>query len=330
MRILACIPFHYYDSLDVPLSYYYVVESLRSLGHTVHLFEFVEQAVVNKDGMNEFFVDTVRRGGYDLVFVETSKDEFHPSALDEAGRYAVTLAWNSDDDWRWDSYSSHWCPHYTYMVTTYRRVYEENRNSHENLLLSQWACTGFFDGSAVAKDIPCSFVGGVYGRRTDLLRHLQHRVGLQLYASGGYLGSGVVARARRKVAAAVYGQPVTPARSSRTYEAVNEIWNRSRVSLTPLEASQGSGMQIKARVFEMGLSGTVMLCSRNPELYEYYEPGTEFLEYGDDEECVHLVKGLLSDEAMRARIAANYYRRTRAEHMWSHRYGALFAQIGLS
>ena len=88
-------------------------------------------------------------------------------------------------------------------------------------------------------------------------------------------------------------------------------------------------MQIKGRVFDMGLSGTVMICNRNPDLYEFYEPGKEFVEFENMEECISKVKYLLRNEKERRAIAEAYYKRTKNEHLWSHRFAKLFLEMGL-
>jgi hypothetical protein len=329
MRILACIPYHYYESLALPLSYYYTAQVLRAMGHTVHVFEFIEHAAHNQAGMNDFFLSAVRNIGYDLVLVETSKDEFFPETLDEARRHTVALAWNSDDDWRWDDYSSQWARHYTFMVTTYRHIYEANKLVHPNLLLSQWACTGLFDGTHTRKDIPFSFVGGIYSERIALLQTLATRRQLKIFSRTTLPPRSLLRKVLRKIARGLYGARLTEANHFLNYPDVNAIWNRTQVSLTPLQASRSGHLQIKGRVFEMGCSGTVMLCDCNPALVEFYEPGKEFVEYTCIEECCDKANYLLRNDSARTQIANAYYARTRAEHLWSHRYKKLFDTIGL-
>ena len=122
---------------------------------------------------------------------------------------------------------------------------------------------------------------------------------------------------------AIYGAPIQ-------YDDINDIWNRSRISYTPMEASVGADLlQIKSRTFEQGLSGTLMVCRRSPNLELYYEPGKEFVPFDDLDDCVDKVKFYSQHESERARIARAYHDRTRAEHMWTHRFQKMFEDIGL-
>ena len=79
----------------------------------------------------------------------------------------------------------------------------------------------------------------------------------------------------------------------------------------------------------MGLSGTVMLCTKNSALYEFYEPEKEFVEFESMEECVEKAKYLLKNDAERKAIATAYYNRTKKEHLFEYRFNALFKEMEL-
>lgn len=137
MRILTCTPYHYYSEPQVvePTAIIFT-EIPRKMGHKVCFFDFHEQARLNKDAMNDLLLSAVRGGSFDLVIITLVQDEFYPEILEELKRYTITVAWNSDDDYLWDDYSSKWCPHFTYMVTTYPHIYESNKALYPNLFLS--------------------------------------------------------------------------------------------------------------------------------------------------------------------------------------------------
>lgn len=328
MRILCCCPLEYYGRPGTRSEVFgYFVTTLRDLGHTVHHFDQVRGAA-DQEAMNEFFVSVVRRGGYEAVLVITNDTEFLPEALDEAMQHSVTIAWNSDDDVRWDSYSAPLYSHFAKTVTTCESVFEANRHSHPNLILSQWACTGRYDGFSVQKDIDIAFVGQSYRGRDDYVRRLTKDRGMMVY------GSAASARRQTAVDRLLRRSPQVVGQSSGPHVLSDEgdvkaIWNRAKVSFTPLSAWEPGVLQVKARVFDMGLSGTVMLCDRNPRLYEFYEPEKEFLDFGSYDECLAKADFLLRNERERQRIALAYRRRTIADHMWKHRFEVLFRHCGL-
>jgi spore maturation protein CgeB len=246
-------------------------------------------------------------------------------AIREAARLAPVIAWNSDDDWQWDSYTSHLAPYFTFMFTTYPHIYEANRAEYPNLRLSQWGCYDRLADFSRAKDLDLTFVGRSYGQRIADCSYLHRRAGLRVFGAGSRL-----VRLGLREFRGSWRVPWLTGRPIADYARVNEIWNRSKVSYTPLGSSADPGLlQVKGRVFQMGLSGTLMLCDSHPELAHYYEPGREFVPFCDLDDCAEQARWYLAHESERARIATAYHDRTKAEHLWRHRFDRLFRDVGL-
>jgi len=334
------------------------------MGHAVCHFDHREQAARNKDGMNDAFLALVRGGRFDLVLVESSSDEFYEEVLDEARQYSTTVLFDSDDDFRWLDSSAVLAPRYSWVVTTYRHVYEAVRPSFPNVLLSQWAATGWFVGDDRRRDIPLSFVGGIHASRAQRLAALRRRAPIEVYGHGAGRVDGTASRLALIASNALRGGGgsrralldwlalrITGESIGIDYETANSLWCRTKVSFTPLDLADSqyeqklamarrmkpseakdanspwtSRYQIKGRVFEMGTTGTVMLCDRNPALDEFYERGTEYFDFECLEECVEKARFLTSNDRARRRIAEAYKRRTLREHLWSGRLSSLFRQ----
>ncbi len=372
MRVLSCLYRTYYgDPNAVNPFYFYFVDLLRQMGHSVAFFDHYEQATLNKDAMNDSFLALLRGGGYDCVLVESVADEFYPEVLEEAKKYSQTVAFNSDDDFRWLEYSAKWAPYFSFVVTTYRHIYEKFRKDAPNLLLSAWACGGSYNGMNVAKDIPVSFVGGIHADRAHRIESLRKYVPIETYGKGSHASQATFAAFRKSLFH--YANEKLRGRSGSgtalrnllllklgaqsdgiNFAQVNALWNRSRISFTPLNLSDAqfaqklalakavgeakksdawspwaSPMQIKGRVFELGYSGTLLLCDRNPAIDEFYERGKEYEDFESSDECVDKIRFYLDHEDARAKIALAYYERTKREHLWERRLTNMFTQIGL-
>jgi spore maturation protein CgeB len=238
------------------------------------------------------------------------------------------VAWNCDDDWRWEEVGAPRAELFTHMVTTYRHVLEAHRQEHPNLLLSQWGCTGLGDGRDVTKDLPFSFVGSCYGPRVAQIAALRRRLGLRAFGKGVRASGGPLHRRARRLVARLLRIPwYEDDLTLPDQNAVKGVWNRSRISFTPLDSGPASTLQVKARVFDMGLSGTLMLAPAHEALHEWYEPGKEYVEFEDLDDCMEKARWYLAHEEERRAIAEAYRRRTVAEHLWTHRYAALFHDL---
>jgi hypothetical protein len=327
MRILSVVRQYYYGNSNArePLSFYFTAP-LRRMGYDVETFDhFKASRSSGKDRATEQLIKMIRGGEFDLVLYQTSGEEpVDTAALAELARNTCIAAWNSDDDWQWES-TRELASHFTYMITTYPHIHEQQRTAYPNLLLSQWACLGLFSDSEQKKDIDFSFAGAVYAARSSSCRYLRRRAGLECFGCG--------ARLLR------LGMPYFRgafrlhwiAGSALPYEDVNKIWNRTRVSYTPMTGGpRGEVLSIKSRTFEMGLSGTLMLCEHSPSLERYYEPGQECITFETLEDCAEKALWYLSHESERTHIATRYYKRTLREHMWEHRFEDLFNQMRIT
>lgn len=318
--------------------FYYLYQVPRSMGHDVDFFDYRIPWEIAPDHMRRQFLTLLKGGAYDAVFIATFLDEFDRETLEEAKRHAVTFAWNSDDEWRWNDYSAPRVDWYSFMVTNSPDVFEANRAAHPSLLHSQWACTGFWDGRTQNREIGFSFVGQAYGQRLSQVRYLGRTAGLVAWGKGmGRLWVPPKAPARERVKRLVQAallRRIAPTLlaewTTLPFETVNQIWNASRVSFTPLESSSKNVLQIKSRVFDMGMSGSLMLAPRGAGVDRYYEPGREFVEYDDLDDCAGKARFYLAHEQERAKIAQAYARRTLNEHLWRHRIEGVLESAGMA
>lgn len=331
MRILSTVAQAYaFRPEAVEPMYLWFTDPLRKLGHEVEHFDHVK---LGRDtdfaACGEAFVHRVKHGGYDLVLYQTGgHDSMTHDAIAEARRYAPIVAWNSDDDWQWDAYTKHIAPLFNYMVTTYRHVYEDNRRLHGNLLLNQWGCLDTYAQHDRAKDLGFTFAGQIYTNRVADCLHLKRRAGLKVYGLGSIRVRCPILSSRPAYRFVARNLPWL--NRPLAFQQVHEIWNRSKVSFAPMGSSTDPNrLQVKGRVFEMGLSGTMMLSQRSPDIERFYEPGKEFIAYDSIEDCADKARFYLSNEAERSRIAEAYVRRTRGEHLWQHRFEQLFRDIGM-
>jgi hypothetical protein len=239
-------------------------------------------------------------------------------AIERAKRHAPIVAWTGDDEGEWENYTRGVAPLFSHVVTTSRDVYHANRGTVGNLVLSQWGCLDTYADFARTKDLDFTFAGRIDATRVADCRRLRQLAGLRAFGLGAI-----------QVNHPLLARLPFPDRPLELKQ-VHEVWNRSKVSYAPPGELHGPAAgHVSARVFEMGASGTMMLCRRNWEVERFYEPGKEFVAYESVEECADKAKFYLRNEAERSRIAEAYQRRTRAEHMWEHRFLQLFRDIGV-
>jgi hypothetical protein len=326
MRVLSVVRKNYYGVATAiePMHKYFTMP-LREMGHDVETFDHYEiSRTLGRERATLALADKIRKEEFDVVFYQTSGQEpVETAALAELSRKFCIAAWNSDDDWQWET-TRQIAADFTFMITTYPHIHEQNRFQYGNLLLSQWACPGLLSGDGGVKDIEFSFAGSIYGERNKACRYLRRKTGLACYGRGSRLVRLGIPYFR--------GALKFPWLSGAALEieGVYDVWNRSRISYTPLGGSSGQKeLQIKGRIFEMGLTGTIVLCEEHPVIDRYFKPGAEIITFKGLEDCAEKALWYLAHEEERARIANNYRARTLREHMWRHRFENLFEQMGV-
>ncbi|GIW93677.1 MAG: hypothetical protein KatS3mg110_1718 [Pirellulaceae bacterium] len=159
----------------------------------------------------------------------------------------------------------------------------------------------------VRKDIPVSFIGGAYGFRRSLVRHLA-RYGIHVACFGdGWKNPGV------------------------TQKQMVRIINRSIINL----GAGGIGYSemltnVKTRDFEIpGTGGGMYLTTFNYDLAKHFRIGEEIVCYHSRDDLIEQIRYYLRHpeeaEAMAARARARCLR----EHRWLHRYLTLCRVLGI-
>lgn len=326
MRILSIVRKHYYG---IPAAlepiYLYFTGPLKEMGHVVEVFDHYQTCrALGRERCTQSLRKAIQTGKFDLVFYQTSgREPVDTSALADLSRKVCIAAWNSDDDWQWET-TRCIAGHFTFMTTTYPQVYAQNHSLYSGLLLSQWACLGKYGDFSRSKDIGFSFAGAAYGSRNAPCRYLRSKASLDCFGQGSRLANWGLPYVRGILKLPWLSGPALH------FREINEIWNRSRISYTPMRGGpRGEVLSIKSRTFDMGLSGTLMLCEHSPHLERYYEPGKECITFESLDDCAEKALWYLAHEAERASIARRYRERTLREHLWTHRFTDLLKQMGL-
>jgi hypothetical protein len=112
------------------------------------------------------------------------------------------------------------------------------------------------------------------------------------------------------------------------------MFSQSRISLgfaTAGDSHLGGRRltHLRLREFEAPMSGALYLTEHQPELAEYFEPGTEILTYADRDDLLEKVRYFLGHPEQAERIRRAGLERARREHTWPHRFTQLFGALGL-
>ena len=242
----------------------------------------------------------------DLVFCvpfENQVDWHAIRAMSESG--VRTVAWMCDDHWRFDDFSRHVAPCFGAVVTTDRNAYAAyHQVSGAVPILSQWAVNGSrLRAPTSPRNIAVSFIGMRKPHREKMINAVRD-AGIDLVVRGS-------------------GWPEGRA----TTEELIEIPARSLITLNFADA--GGLTQVKARVFELGASGSCVVTEPDPQLSTFYDAATEVVVVDGPRKLTRTIEWLLADDDARSSRANASYQRTVREHTYDARLSEIFGRLEL-
>jgi spore maturation protein CgeB len=339
--------------------HYNFFDSLVRMGHDVLYFDLGKlQGARNAQRLNRRLFEIVRSERPDVMFTVPFRAELDRRILKQIIRKTSTptIAWFCDDHWRFDHYTRHWAPCFTWSVTTAPSALPKYKAiGYGNVIRSQWACNHFrYRRLDLPPKCDVTFVGQPHGNRRRWIERLRE-AGIQVQAWGSGWESGrldhsemldVFARSRINLNlsnASTTGTENPDALKHRVRRTVARFLPRpvkttlkgwlaqpSNVKLSdPLEAEHLPD-QIKGRTFEVPGCGGFMLTGLAEDLESYYANGREVVCFQTIEQLIEQIRYYLSHEEERVAIAEAGYRRTLKEHTYVHRFTEIFRRLQLS
>ncbi|MFH0890881.1 MAG: glycosyltransferase [Candidatus Liptonbacteria bacterium] len=356
MRILfACLENDKYDpQRGKSFEYNNFYLQLKTMPHTVEYFPFDRILEVGRERFNQELLAKVEEFQPDLLFAFMYTDELLPETLEKIKEKTTSVAWFSDDSWRYWNYSRAWAKYFTWAVTTYSWMPEPyKKHGQPNVIRSQWGANidVYKPGPVPDAGRPgVTFVGGWSSQRGKIVEKIK-RAGIPVEVFGG--GWPEVRFTRP-------GQPVQGGRvsteemvrlfgESKISLALNPppgFWNkdslgriffrRSLNKIVPdhnlysnMRSFFGRGMpQVKGRHFEIPACGGFLLTARADDLENYFRPGEEMVFYEDDGDYIEKIKYYLEHDEEREKIARAGYDRVRRDHSYVGRLNDIFGKIG--
>jgi spore maturation protein CgeB len=297
-----------------------------------------------EETMNDRLVRAARGWQPNLVFCFLFKDELRPETLTTLRLlpHTKTLNWFADDHWRFQEFSRHWAPYFDWVVTTdSRAVPRYHAAGIDRAIHSQWAVNHhIYRVTEKPRDIDVSFVGQPYGHRREMIDRLTAEgIPVEVWGHGTERGRvdqselvDILSRSKISLNFAA-----SSPRYSWRYMAAQLLrragpiavprFGELRVNATILRDAYRP--QLKARNFEIGAAGAMLLTEDVDELSAYFRPGVEAVPFKGVHDLVGKAKLYLADEEARTRIARAGQERTFREHTYDQRFRAIFEAIGL-
>ncbi len=329
--------------------HYNFYDSLVKMDHGQHevIYFPVDEEITAKGraGANAALIDTVKDLSPDLCFFFLFQDEILPETIQKITNSGViTYNWFADDHFRFDDFSRHYAPCFSFSSTTDSlAIAKYQKIGCRNVLKTQWGCNHFLYKPAEGTNFKhnVSFVGQPHGNRKKVISYLKSQdVTTDCFGLGWPHG-----RIAQEEMIAIFGQSrinlnLTKASGGLALKDLGKIFltkKNGQLKLEPPRTWPGHFQsllarkreQIKGRNFEIPGCGGFLISGYADNLSDYYEPGKEIVCYQTPQDLAEKIKYYLSHETERSKIAQAGYRRTMNEHTYEKRFQRIFQEMGL-
>ena len=114
-----------------------------------------------------------------------------------------------------------------------------------------------------------------------------------------------------------------------TYESYCEYLAKCRMSLNIAHSGTEQTMQVKGRVVESGLAGACLIESKGAPTSDWFTPGRDYLEYGDQFEAQKLIQQLSNEPELTQEIGMCLRTKILNEHTPEKFWSRIFDRIGM-
>tara|TARA_Y100000004_G_scaffold196777_1_gene268007 strand:- start:853 stop:1761 length:909 start_codon:yes stop_codon:yes gene_type:complete len=277
VRIVLIAPLKLDSSPRLDYSYWNFYLPLVELGHAVEFFDITSKG--NKELAR--VVDSFKP---DLLFciMTGAPKTFTPDepwdVIGEETRKGnvKTFNWYCDDSYRFESFSKSTCSNFHWCSTPEKSFIKKYQDiGYTNVVYSTWHAnsklySSFKDTSKIRDHI---FIGGLHANRVQLLTAIQNR-----------------------------GHAIDVCNQKLSFEDMIYHYSSSKVCLNFTKDASNAQTQMKARIFEILATGSLLLTEHTSDLVNCFDKGTILTFINEQEAADHLTE--LSKDSQRAKELA--------------------------
>ena len=351
MKILYCgIKYDYSDRLRgfsfEHCNFYNTLLNMNSrINHVDYICVDEVIAEKGKEFLNNKIYELVKNNKYNLVFFFLFKDEYDLNLLKIIKNdFSIpTLAWMSDDHWRFETYSKKLAKYFTLVVTTDKdSISKYHKNNIYNVFHSQWAFNNFlFSKKKKGKYLyDSSFVGIGYGLRKKIIDYLyKNKKPINCWGYGWKNGRvdqdemyNIFSKSLINLNFSLSSDQISLKKFIKIFFNKN---NKGKINLNKFyqiilntkNFFDKKSYQIKARVFEITGCGGFLLTENAPYLDEYFDIEKELVIFHDKKDLNDKINFFLKNPDKLKFIAKKGQIKTIQHHTYEKRFNEIFKYL---
>ena len=322
-------------------------KSLKNYNKTEKIFNYPMDfsKIYSKKKFNNKAEQIINKHKFDIIFFVLFQDEFNEEFLKKIklNKETISIAWMSDDHWRFDSYSSKKAHLFDWILTTdIKSLKKYNQLGFKNVIHTQW---GFNHKDYIPlkkeKKIDVSFIGQPHSNRKVIIEKLKNN-NINVLCRGYGWKNG---RVDHKEMINIFSNSkinlnFTSSSNTKNLKSFIKIfikkegklykfYNLNQIIVNFENFFEENQKQIKGRFFEITGCGGFLLTEYAPYLEKYFEINKEIAIFKNYDDLVDKIKFYLKNDKIRDQVAKNAHNKVLSKHTYHHRYDEIFKKINL-
>ena len=325
------------------INFYKTLKAMKNIDK-VFFYPMDQINLYGKKKFNEKLYKIISNNKFDICFFFMFKDEFSSSFLKKikSDNNTKTIAWMSDDHWRFDSYSKYQAPSFNWIATTDKNSIEKyHKIGCKNIIYSQWGFNELEYKPKINEKLKydVSFIGQPHSNRKKYITKLK-KDNIDVYCRGQGWNKGRVNLS--EMVNIFFNSKINVNFTSSSnvinfkniikifikkngykfqLNSFNEIISNAKIIF------QKKTYQIKGRIFEITGAGGFLLTEKADFLEKYFKIGEEIDTFENYSELKDKIKFYLTNKDLRKEIARKGQDRILRDHTYSQRLNHIFNKI---
>ena len=322
------------------INFYKTLTNMKNVDK-VFYYPMDKYELYGKHKFNEKAFNIISKSKFDICFFFMFKNEFSDEILKKIKNEINTqsIAWMSDDHWRFDNYSKNKAHLFNWIATTDKNsIPKYNKIGFKNIILSQWGFNQFEYKHKYNNDknYNISFIGQPHSNRKKYINRLnKNKINVYCRGQGWKKGRVEFDEMVKIFVNSKVNINFTSSSNILNLKNIIKIFlkkNGSKFELNSFKEIflnskilfQKKTYQIKGRIFEITGCGGFLLTEKADYLEDYFEIGNEIETFKDYSELQDKIEYYIKNENLRKKIAKNGQVRVLKDHTYTKRLNEIF------
>lgn len=276
---------------------------------------------------------------YDILFFFMYKNDIYPSTLKviKNNKKIKSIAWMSDDHWRYDIYGKHYIGFFDLIITTCKDSLKKYRCNKQKSLLGLWTTDVFINQKKKKHLYDVSFVGKNYGRREKYVNFLKkNNINVKCFGSSWPNSQFFVGNIKKIFTHSLINLNFSDSSTGFSLKNIVKVFFHKKTNLqyrlhNPFDYylnlknfCMNKSKQIKGRLFEAISSNSFVITEYHKDLSSFFKINKEIVCFKNEKELLEKTKFYMKNKNLLDKVKGMGYKKFKKAYAIKNYFRKIF------